>query len=349
MTESLRVVHYINQFFAGIGAEEKANVGLVVRDGPVGPGRLLQQALGDQGSVAATIFCGDNYFIDDHERAVAAVRDALKEVRADVVVAGPAFEAGRYGLNCGEVCKIAGEMGIPAVTGMHSENPGVVSFHRDALIVSTSANAAEMKPAIDSMSRLAIKLGHGEELRAAHEEGYIPTGLRKLTVADEPGFKRSIDMLVAKLNGQPFATEIPIQTPEMVNPAKAIVNLKSATIALISTGGLIPKGNPDRQKTGNPDHFFRYSVEGLDALAPADWEAHHQGYYNPTASANPNYILPLSFTRAFEKSGAVGGVHPIIYTMPGVGTSVGKAKGFGIEIAKELKEAGVDGAMLVAT
>ena len=47
MNRPLRVVHYVNQFFAGIGGEEQAHVGVSVRDGAVGPGRALQQSLGD--------------------------------------------------------------------------------------------------------------------------------------------------------------------------------------------------------------------------------------------------------------------------------------------------------------
>ena len=43
----MRVVHYLNQFFGGIGAEEHAGKGLEFRDGAVGPGRLLEQLLGD--------------------------------------------------------------------------------------------------------------------------------------------------------------------------------------------------------------------------------------------------------------------------------------------------------------
>ena len=58
---TLRVVHYLNQFFAGIGAEDKADTPPSHREGPVGPGRLLQQALGDRAEVVATVYCGDNY------------------------------------------------------------------------------------------------------------------------------------------------------------------------------------------------------------------------------------------------------------------------------------------------
>jgi len=63
MTEKkLRVVHYLNQFFGQIGAEDKADTGFTVKQGPVGPGLALQNELGDRAEVVATVICGDNYF-----------------------------------------------------------------------------------------------------------------------------------------------------------------------------------------------------------------------------------------------------------------------------------------------
>ena len=44
MTAPLRVVHYVNQFFGGIGGEDQAHVGVSAREGAVGPGRLLEKA-----------------------------------------------------------------------------------------------------------------------------------------------------------------------------------------------------------------------------------------------------------------------------------------------------------------
>ncbi len=40
----IKVVHYINQFFAGIGGEEKADIKPEVREGFVGPGMALNGA-----------------------------------------------------------------------------------------------------------------------------------------------------------------------------------------------------------------------------------------------------------------------------------------------------------------
>ena len=39
-----KIVHYINQFFAGIGGEEKADYTPELREGVVGPGKGLKAA-----------------------------------------------------------------------------------------------------------------------------------------------------------------------------------------------------------------------------------------------------------------------------------------------------------------
>src|SRR5919198_3227969 len=107
MGTPLRVVHYLNQFFAGIGGEDVANIPPRMQNGPVGSGRPLQQILKDDGTVVATLVCGDNYLNDERDAALAAIVTMLPELKPDVLIAGPAFESGRYGLACAEVCKAA--------------------------------------------------------------------------------------------------------------------------------------------------------------------------------------------------------------------------------------------------
>ena len=45
MDASLRVVHFVNQFFAGLGGEEAANLAVEVRREAVGATRALVAAL----------------------------------------------------------------------------------------------------------------------------------------------------------------------------------------------------------------------------------------------------------------------------------------------------------------
>src|SRR2546428_446136 len=70
----LDVGHYINQFFAGIGGEQSANLPPERRDGPVGPGRALQTLLKGSGAVVSTLICGDSFFSERAAEARAAVR-----------------------------------------------------------------------------------------------------------------------------------------------------------------------------------------------------------------------------------------------------------------------------------
>jgi len=349
MATPLRVVQYLNQFFGGIGGEEKANMPVQVRYEPVGPGRALQQVLKDQASIVATVICGDNYFSEEREKALAALVEELQSLRPDVVIAGPAFEAGRYGLACAEVCKAAQGLGIPALTGMHPENPGVISFRREIIVVPTGATSVDMAGALNAMVPLALRLARKEELGPAEVEGYLPRGIRRMGWREEPGYQRAVDLLVAKLQGQPFKTEVPIRLPERISPARPVPDLEKATIALVTTGGLVRKGNPDHVPASNAQRYYRHSVAELQSLSGKDWEAFHSGYFNHIVNSNPNYILPLSFMRELQTDGIASDVYPWIYALPGVSTPVAQARRLGEGVAKELKQDAVDGCILVAT
>ena len=161
MRQPVRVVHYLNQFFGGIGGEEHANVPVEVRDEPVGPGRALAAAFGDEATVVATIISGDNYFLEESEAAAGAVKKALLELKPDVIVAGPALNAGRYGLACGAICRMAGELGIPAITAMHPDNAGILAYGKHMIVIPTGLEA------IGSSSTANIPASH---LRVSFEQ-----------------------------------------------------------------------------------------------------------------------------------------------------------------------------------
>ena len=57
----MKIVHYVNQFFAGMGGEDSAGTGPEMRDGATGPGRKLASLLGDEHEIIATALCGDDY------------------------------------------------------------------------------------------------------------------------------------------------------------------------------------------------------------------------------------------------------------------------------------------------
>jgi glycine reductase len=136
---------------------------------------------------------------------------------------------------------------------------------------------------------------------------------------------------------------------EAVAPAPPLADPGGATLGLITTGGIVPKGNPDRLVRGGAEHWFRYSIEGLDRLSPDDWDCVHRGFHIELVKEHPDYVLPLRVVRDLERAGAIGGLHPWFFSTSGVGTAVTHARRMGAEMAEELARAGVAGAILVAT
>ncbi|HEX6512424.1 MAG TPA: glycine/sarcosine/betaine reductase selenoprotein B family protein, partial [Chloroflexota bacterium] len=83
---SIRVVHYLNQFFAGIGGEGQADTPPGKKPGPVGPGIALPKALGDRAQVAATVYCGDNY-ANEHPGAIDEILSLIAGEQPDILIA----------------------------------------------------------------------------------------------------------------------------------------------------------------------------------------------------------------------------------------------------------------------
>ena len=121
----VRAVHYLNQFFAGLGGEEAAETPPTRLEGAVGPGRGLAAQL-EGIEIVATLACGDDYFGEHEEEALDQLLGLLEAERPDLLVAGPAFGSGRYGYACARFSRAAAErLGIPVLAAMHEENPGV--------------------------------------------------------------------------------------------------------------------------------------------------------------------------------------------------------------------------------
>ena len=346
---SYRVVHYINQFFANIGGEEMAHIAPEIREGFVGPGMAFNQAWKGEAEIVKTIICGDSYYAEHEKDAKAQILEWVKAEKPDMFIAGPAFNAGRYGYACANVAlAVQEELGIPVLTGMYKENPGA-DYAKDVYIVSTKNSAAGMRDAVKKMAPLALKLAKGEEILSSAEEGYLPNGIRKNFFEKERGSKRAVDMLLKKLAGKEFVTEFPMPNFDRVDPNPAVKDMAHATIALVTSGGIVPKGNPDHIESSSASHYGKYDIEGVMDLTADTYETAHGGYDPVYANEDPDRVLPVDVLRDLEKEGRIGKLHRYFYTTVGNGTAVASAKAFAEEFSKELKNDGVDAVILTST
>lgn len=348
----LRAVHYINQFYAGLGGETMADVGLSVLDSKKGPALGLEKLWNGEMEVVKIIVCGDNFINNDenYEKILPELKKIIQDANPDVFIAGPAFNAGRYGVACAKVCDfVRSELGIPSVTAMWHENPAINMYVKDNYIVSTSETAAGMSKSLPGLAKLALKLAKKEKIGPARFEGYLRTGHRYNEYHEKTGAERVTDILLDKLNNRPYITEVPLRGFETIAPAPKITDLKKSKIALFTTGGLVPVGNPDKLKQAFSVTYGSYLIEGLDSLNKGVYESIHGGYDTTFASNDPHRLIPLDEMRALEKEGVIGGIYNKFLTTCGIGTNVENSKDIGRRIVNELKAAGVSAVILTST
>jgi glycine reductase len=347
--KTIKVLHYINQFFGGIGSEEAANHPIEIRDGAVGPGLALNKSFSNDIEVIGTIIAGDNYYNEEIDHSNKVVLEALEKYKPDLLIAGPAFNAGRYGVACSEVSFLANSIGIPSVTSMFHENPGTLTHRKDIYIIPSSEGVGGMSNALNGIVKLGKKLYLKNEIGPASEEGYLPRGIRKSGKRSAIGADRAVEMLISKVNNIPYETELPIELPEKIIPAPPMKTLSSSKIGLVTSGGLVPMGNPDKLAGGPSQSWFKYDISKLNSMNEGEWESVHVGFFTDITNKNPNYILPLNIVREFEKNGEIGSIHSEYFSTSGRGTPVADSKRMGREMAHDLKSANVDAVIMVAT
>jgi betaine reductase len=346
----MRIVHYLNQFFAGIGGEDRAETPPDARAGAVGPGLALRPLLAGEAEIAGTVWCGDGLVADGPAAVLDAIVAHVDRFAPDVLIAGPAFGAGRYGLACARVCAaVTARLGIPTLAAMTPDNAAVELHRREVLIVPTTATAVGMKDALAAMARLATRLGRGEALGPAAVEGYLPRGRRMNARAAAPASERALDLLLARLDGRPFASEVELPRYERVPPPDPVADPARMRLALVTECGLVPRGNPDRLEWVRASKWLAYPLGGEPALSPGDYEVAHGGYDAAFAVADPERLVPVDAVRELVRRGELGGVLDAYYVTCGNHGVLGQMAAHAREIAADLRRQHVDSVLLVAT
>ena len=347
----MKAIHYINQFFAGIGGEEKADTEPIFHDNLIGCSMMLNQMMPDI-EVTNTIVCGDNYITNHTDAALKVIFEWLDKKQFDIFFAGPAFMAGRYGVGCGIICKAVSERyHVPVITSMNEENPGVEEYKSVAYIFKGGRKATFMKQDVTPMAAFAEKIAKGEELLPAAQEGYFPRGVRSEIPQPDGRIAadRVIDMLLKKIKGEPFQTELIIPKMEKIPPAAPVADLSKATIALVSSSGVVPVDNPDRIQSASAQKWGKYDISKLDNLPEGVFKTIHAGFDPAAMCAVPDRGIPVDAMRYFEKQGKIGKLYDWFYVTVGTGTTQAFAAKFGREIAQELHAANVDAVILTST
>ncbi len=351
-----KVVHYINQFFAGVGGEDQADFEPTLLEELSPQSKLLNSKL-EGAEVVATIVCGDNYFGENTEEAKKRIVDLLKNIDFDIFVAGPAFRAGRYGFACGGASVAVKEAyDVEIFTSMNEENPGVEMWKKSMYVFKGGASAAKTKEDVSCIASAVNKIVANESIKTAKEGNYFERGKRHIDFTEiEMSSKRAVDMIVSKTTKKEYVTELPIPDNDLVPIAPAIKDLSKIKIALVTSGGIVPVDNPDRIQSASATRWGMYDISkderlhGKNDSASLICKTIHAGYDPAAADSDPNVVVPLDVLRDFEKQGVIGSIDSHFYTTVGTGTTENEAKRMGLEIAEVLHDHGVDAVLLTST
>jgi glycine reductase len=244
---------------------------------------------------------------------------------------------------------VESRLGIPAVTGMYDENPGVDLYSRSVYVVKTAETVAGMAEAISKLVGMALKLATHQDVGRPSEGGYFTRGVLVNVMAEKTGAERVVSMLLAKLKGEPFESEVTLPKYGGVEPAPGIKDLRSARIALVTDGGFVPRGNPDRIENRHATRFGVYHIDLVDRLKRDGYEVVHGGYDEAFVVEDPNRLLPVDVMRDLEKEGAIGKLHDRFYSTSGLASVVASSEKMGKGIAEQLRAEGVSGVILTST
>ena len=102
----------------------------------------------------------------------------LEGIEFDLFLAGPAFQSGRYGMSCGEICKyITEKYHVTAITSMNEENPGVAAYAKtpDVYIMRGSKSAVRMRQDASAMAGLAARCCQEKKSFGLRRKAIFPT------------------------------------------------------------------------------------------------------------------------------------------------------------------------------
>ncbi len=346
----MRIAHYLNQFFGGVGGEEKAGTALEAREGAAGAGKLLEQVFGGDAAIVLTLVCGDNYAVENQDEMLAAALEKIREAKPDLLVAGPCFQAGRYGVAAGALCcEVEAKLRIPAITAMSEENPGADLYRERLYIVDSGTSAAKMRDVLVKIAALGKKRVAQADIGSPRDEGYLPRGLIRDRLVGDPSGKRLVDMVLAKVTGQSFESEMLPAAFAPVAMPPAVKDISKATFMLITDGGLVPKGNPDKIQASAATRWGAYNIKDCDDLNGQDYEISHGGYDPQFVREDPDRLVPLDVMRELERQGVIGKLYDAFLSTSGLANPLSNTRRMGREMAARIKELGVDAVILTST
>jgi len=126
-------------------------------------------------------------------------------------------------------------------------------------------------------------------------------------------------------------------------------DVRKAKIMLITDGGLVPKGNPDRIQGSAATRWGAYSIADCVDLKGENFEISHGGYDSQFVRQDPDRLVPLDVMRELESEGAIGELCGEFLSTSGLANPLSNTRRMGRQMAEKAKSLGIDAIILTST
>lgn len=125
----MKVILIFDQGLAGAGGKSNPNVPLTAEKGGIGSYTMLEPHLKKIGAeVIATLYCGNEYYLNNKEEVITKMAAMAKKLNPDFVVCGPCFNYLDYGNMAANVsAKILEKTDVKSCAMMSEENVDTIN------------------------------------------------------------------------------------------------------------------------------------------------------------------------------------------------------------------------------
>ena len=161
----------LNHVTAGMGSDENAQLPPSGKKAALGPGRTLNPLFQEQDAqIVATLYCGDQYYLENEEEVAKKFIGFAKKFHADAVLCGPAMHYPNFGEMAAHLACKFNAAGIPAIAAMAEENPAVSHYYQQVPIVKMPKKGGiGLNNSFKQMAQLVVAKANGKETKQLEE------------------------------------------------------------------------------------------------------------------------------------------------------------------------------------
>ncbi|MDE6953203.1 MAG: glycine/betaine/sarcosine/D-proline family reductase selenoprotein B [Erysipelotrichales bacterium] len=174
----MKVLMIFDQTQAGLGGKESAELPLGGKMMAIGSCNMFERQVKDAGGkIIGTLYCGNQTFMNDPDTVSKKLAAMAKKIKPDVVICGPCFNYGEYGIMAAHTAQVINEhTDIPSFAIMSQECEKAIADYKDKvhILKMPKKGGTGLNQALNQMVMFAKMLVEKQDVNEfVKEHGYL--------------------------------------------------------------------------------------------------------------------------------------------------------------------------------